>query len=421
MFWRRKKEEEEFSKIRFKRIDNTVIVVAEDIFQREFTFPDETELYGDLVKHIDAHNSKTANDMEATRSSILNIMMSVNMADIEEEPDKTLALAEEDMTQTERVELFKRVSTVHEQFEYDPKGYVYLKGFGVPIPKQLALAILDAHFNEYSNYTVDSLVNFWQWALLNPNKNARNDLFDWFKTGNFTITDSGLVVAYRCVNIKKQSTTSKFDQAVQRSYLKIKRFKEDPVKYFINDDGALFNYEKKGTINLADAYERLLEDNYGDIYTDNHTGTMTIKIGQEVSMARKACDEDQNEQCSRGLHFMSLNYGLRYGNRKLVILVNPMNIVAFPSYDQTKGRCCAYLPIAEAEEEQGDIKPFESGTYSFEYTTYTQDTLSKLMEEGNFEHLVKKGEIADDISRNDFLALQDRLGAFLKDKIVYVE
>src|SRR5690606_20805672 len=100
-------------------------------------------------------------------------------------------LASSKYNDEKRVEVMKRLVTVHENFEYGIDGFIYLKGYNIPIPADLAESLLDAKYNPNSKYSVQSIVNFWQWAVMNPNQEARNDLFAWFKTGGFTITEAG--------------------------------------------------------------------------------------------------------------------------------------------------------------------------------------------------------------------------------------
>lgn len=422
--------------IKIKRVDNLVIVVADNILQKTLPEGSEDDYYSELLELVEDINSGLLGfrKLEETKEKLLLMMKKPKSLGTIEKGSLVEAyeLAEGTEEKEERVKKMKKVSTVHDKFEYDTEGYVFLKNHSVPLPMDLANAILDAHYNPESKYTVESLVNFWQWAVLNPNDEARNDLFGWFKTGNFSITDNGLIVAYRCVAVKKQGKSNDLTKLIETEFVKIKKWKKSPKHYAVVKKD--FSYEIESLKKnphcvdedcfvgvLSDLYAELDSNTEGDVYTDNHTKTMTIKIGEEVSMPRKDCDEQRNNQCSRGLHFMSKKYGLRLGGQKLIVLVNPMNIVAFPSYDNTKGRCCAYLPVAKAlEDENGDFEEFDNGTFDFEYAKYTTDKLNELIETEGLDSLKSKGLISNAISSKDFHGMQDHFSDLLKDKEVYV-
>ncbi len=411
--------------IKYKRINNVIIVVAGDILQREL---ESDEMYDEIVGLITKINTGkySGKKQNSLMDKLIEIMLDIRNERLKAEED-AVELATEDLTTDQRKELMKKVSTVHDQFEYDLDGYAYLKGYSVPIPKDVAEALIDAKYNPESNYTVTSIINFWKWALLNPNKRARNDLFGWFKTGKFSITESGNIVAYRCVAEKSKGKSKEYSSDIlafaQRSFIKIKKWKRDPAKYYIEETADRFELTVEQTsTNLQEVYTSSLEDEVGDIYTDNHTKKMTIKIGQEVSMDRSDCDENEENSCSRGLHFMSLAYNLRLGSVKLVVLVNPMNIVAFPSYDNTKGRSCSYMPISLAElDDAGNILEFDAGTYDLDYDDYNVKQLESLLGKNSLQELKDSGAISEDVTEKDLQTLRESLAEQVKAKVVYAE
>jgi len=422
--------------IKIRRIDKTVIVVADSILQRNLPHGEKGEdIYSEIVNTIRGINSGLLdyNSLVENKIKLLDLMNPKEIIKVEKElctnsEQEAIDLAHGDLKEDTRKDIMKKVSTIHNEFKYDEKGYAYLEGFTVPIPADLADALLDAHYNKESLYTVESLIRFWQWALLNPNELARNDLFKWFKTGEFVITESGLVLAYRCVNTKTKAINNELTTWVQEQYIKVKKWKKSPKHFTVAKKEGIYVLisNKNGDRienyigNLKKLYQDIPENEEGDIYTDAHTGKMTIKIGEEVSMPRKDCDENREAQCSRGLHFMSKKYGLGFGDTPLIVLVNPMNIVAFPSYDQRKGRCCAYMPVAKAIMKDGNIDTFDNGTFDFDYSKYTQESLETLLETGGLEEMQEKGLISKDISESDMVTLRANLHTLLKDKLIYV-
>lgn len=419
--------------IKIKRIDNLVIVVTDTILQRTLEEGIEDSMYNKIETLVVQINSGllSVRKLSSKKMKLLNIMTNKKRNKKETTAlDSAYDLADGDVTSAERKEIMQKVSTIHKQFEYDSEGYVYSNGSNIPLPLDLANALLDAHYNENSAFTSESLLNFWNWTCLNPNDDARNDLFGWFKTGNFTITNSGQIIAYRCVAVKQQGDNSELIKFAEESYTKVKSWKLSPKDFaVISVEGGLdiLNVNSNPEIvdnerflgYLSELIADLNSNGSGDVYTDNHTKTMTIRIGEEVSMPRKDCDEERENSCSRGLHFMSKKYNLRLGGQKLVVLINPMNIVAFPSYDNTKGRCCAYLPVAKAmEDEHGDFLEFKDGTFDFDYAKYTQGVLEDLLEKQGLASLQEEGLISSLITEEDLFKMKDHFKDLLKSKVI---
>lgn len=177
------------------------------------------------------------------------------------------------------------------------------------MPTELVKAVLEAEKNN-DEVLIDTYRNFWTLMSLNPDERCRKNLFWFLNKWGLKLSRCGFFVAYR--------------NAVPKS---------------VDIDGS-------------------------EIYTDAHSHTTRIKIGEVVTMPREKCDPVQENTCSRGLHlantgWLKQNY---YGNQGLVCLCNPADVVAVPPYDSYgKLRTCAYLPIAKAEyDENGDIIPFKA-------------------------------------------------------------
>ena len=182
---------------------------------------------------------------------------------------------------------------------------IYFKGVSeLSLPKELVEAILTAESNN-DELKLEAYRNFWTLMSLNPNEECRKNLF-WFLTKyDMTIAKCGFFVGYRNVD-----TTS--------------------------EEG---------------------------VYTDHHSHTFKIKIGEMVTMPREKCDCDSSISCSRGLHiggkgWLKRNY---YGNTGLACLINPADTIAVPKIDNYgKLRTCAYLPIEVIKyNEHDDVIPLD--------------------------------------------------------------
>lgn len=176
------------------------------------------------------------------------------------------------------------------------------------MPKELVQAVLDAE-KQSDEIRLETYKNFWTLMSLNPDEECRRNLFWFLNKNGLVISRCGFFVAYRNVDIHKESTSE------------------------------------------------------NEIFTDNYTKTFKIRIGEMVTMDRKKCDSDNKVTCSRGLHlgartWLKANY---CGQQGLVCLCNPAEVVAVPHQDHYgKMRTCAYLPIAKAEfDSHGDVIPYD--------------------------------------------------------------
>lgn len=177
------------------------------------------------------------------------------------------------------------------------------------LPTEFAKAVINAETNN-DQVKLDTYKNFWTLMSLNPDERCRKNLFWFLNKNGLVISKCGFFVAYRNANY-----------------------------HHTEEDGSI-------------------------VYTDAHTGTTRIKIGEVVTMPREDCDTVQEHTCSQGLHcgsswWLKRNY---FGNNGLVVLVNPADVVAVPPYDDYgKLRTCAYLPIAKAEFDiEGNVIPFKA-------------------------------------------------------------
>ena len=172
------------------------------------------------------------------------------------------------------------------------------------VPVELAEAVYNAHqSNDEDKLT--AYKNFWTLMSLNPDERCRINLFWFLKKYGLTIAKCGFFVGYRNVD-----TT-----------------------------------EEEG------------------VYTDHHSHRFKIKIGKMVTMDRSKCDDNQEHECSSGLHIAGQGWLKRnyYGNVGMACLVNPADVVAVPhNSDYGKLRTCAYLPIKEIHyDEQADVIPLD--------------------------------------------------------------
>lgn len=166
------------------------------------------------------------------------------------------------------------------------------------IPVELAEAIVDAEL-EHNDLKISTYRNFWTLMSLNPDERCRKNLFWFLQKYGMTISRCGFFVGYR--NVDKTE-----------------------------------------------------EEN---VFTDYHSHTFKIRIGEMVTMDRDKCNPVQEKTCSSGLHiggkgWLKKNY---FGDTGLACLINPADVVAVPPYDNYgKLRTCAYLPMEIIHYDKND-------------------------------------------------------------------
>lgn len=166
------------------------------------------------------------------------------------------------------------------------------------VPEELAKAIIKAE-EEHNELKISTYRNFWTLMSLNPDERCRKNLFWFLQKYGMTISRCGFFVGYR--NVDKTE-----------------------------------------------------EEN---VFTDHHSHTFKIRIGEMVTMDRNKCDAVQENTCSTGLHiggkgWLKRNY---YGDTGLACLVNPADVVAVPPLDNYgKLRTCAYLPMEIIHYDKND-------------------------------------------------------------------
>lgn len=268
----------------------------------------------------------------------------------------------------------------------------------VSVPQELAIAIIKAE-NDEDDELLQSYLNFWKLASMNPNANARANMFWFCKKYGIKISKSGFLVTYRNVELKDNSREYNLEEAkaISDAFIKVKlNWKKSPKDYTLawdkvdeeyviiklNDPKLYdtytedyeyedeiegeYDYEEEEVLRYNDLggdldylYKELSREKDKTTFTDSYSRTFTIKLGQVVSMPREKCDENSDNSCSKGLHqgswsWLKENY---FGKIPLMCLVNPASVTAVPKVDDYgKMRCCEYYPVAIVEYKDGVIQ-----------------------------------------------------------------
>lgn len=140
---------------------------------------------------------------------------------------------------------------------------------------------------------------FWENLKENPSANSINELIDFLSNRELPITDDGFFIAYKGVENNYYSVHGNLDTKVLTGK--------------VDKSGRIFN-----------------------------------GIGEYISVARNQVDDDRNKHCSFGLHVGQLGYVNGFGSKKIVVKVNPRDVVSVPTDSSfMKCRVCAYEVVSE--------------------------------------------------------------------------
>ena len=238
------------------------------------------------------------------------------------------------------------------------------------------------------------------------------------------VTPSGYFLAYRNANVKKEGNRE-LNEFVADQYIKFKSWKKSTKKqiiienkeggedkYFVKAENLLEKFyarnegefEELGTV--YELYEKIIKnDEHTTVYTDAHSGTTKIILGQPVSISRSQCDSNPDQTCSKGLHLGSTNFMSKgyFGEVGLVCLCNPMHVVAVPYTGGQKLRTSEYLPIGIAEYGEDDkVIPVQTATFEYEYAEHTDEQLEEMLNNTRFESLKDHKIIPQELTYEDF-------------------
>lgn len=292
----------------------------------------------------------------------------------------------------------KKLASYPDYFEVRD-GSVYVKGISRSLPPLLVeefLVVISYHnplvaLDCNDNFT--ALYNFWMWCCLNPRAEVADKLFNFLKKNSFKITKQGFFTALR--NVVTIHGGTELVQFVSETYNKVKAvWKKSPDKYTVfledgeysivhdddlhDDEWTTCGYcygedcdDEDSVCPTCDGeggYDDVVEKEYGEKignltelymdlpnraenrFTDAHTQTFDIRVGQVVHMDPAKCRWNTDDCGAEGLHFTSdeIHY-VGCGDQSVLVLINPMKVVGI---GESKGRCWEYLPIMTVPRDE---------------------------------------------------------------------
>jgi hypothetical protein len=264
------------------------------------------------------------------------------------------------------------------------------------------------------NEEYQALKRFFMWCCLNPRAEVANDLYEFLNKNSFRITKQGFFVALR--NVVTLHGGVELVQFVSNAYNKVKAvWKKSPDKYTVfleNGEYKLVHYlelyetEEYFDDETGDSYEEEVHADHGEKignltelyldlpnrhenrFTDAHTRTFDIRVGQVVNMPPQECNWSTADCAHAGLHFTAdeINY-VGCGDQSVLILINPMKVVGI---GEAKGRCYEYLPIMTvSREESTEI------LHDLDFDTLELDEAFAIHELENLAERVKGGFVIE--------------------------
>ena len=201
------------------------------------------------------------------------------------------------------------------------------------------------------------IANYIEKKAKNPSKRAIEEMYDFLENKFMPLTPSGTFIAYRGVN----------------------------------DD----YWSKNGNIETV-----VLQ---GEV---DSAGRIKNTIGATIEIERSSCDDDKSRDCSTGLHIGSLEYAKGWGERVILVEVDPADVVSIPeNCGCAKMRCCKYKIIGEY------VYPLNS-VYTDEYTAaavktdtskYANDSYKKLARDSKGHFIKRSLELYADNNCPDIL------------------
>lgn len=148
-------------------------------------------------------------------------------------------------------------------------------------------------------FNMDNYVKFLKNLMQNPSFNSRQQLYSFMEDHNLPITEDGCILAYKGVT---------------------------------------------------------------DEYMDCHTQTFDNSPGAVHEMPREKVDDNPNNACSSGFHVGSEDYALRFGSQTMIVKVNPRDVVAVPTRETAKCRCCRYEVLSLYKDTLNRVCYAEDGS-----------------------------------------------------------
>lgn len=315
----------------------------------------------------------------------------------------------------EEVELVSRnihVLKAHPDFKVEGTS-VYMKNVPLPMPAVVAGTFieiierkaLDEGDAYILNERYEALKMFWYWTALNPIESSRRDLLSFVRNNDIRITKNGLLEMYRRV-VSTGSRNKNYVNLVSNSVYKVKRWGQKLEDWYIvtqmdgnqvlGNGDSIHQHSVRSATRLDVAYNNLPQMNENS-YTDAHTKTREIKVGEVYAIDENQIDLDNLQACSAGLHVGSRSFMFSgFGDTGVLALVNPSKVRAVPVYDGNKMRVSEMFiaAVVDLDEYSKSVDEKDLADYSSHYFSKSVKELEEAVRSRDFEMLGCQGMLA---------------------------
>lgn len=187
-------------------------------------------------------------------------------------------------------------------------GKLYFDGDAIDdsLANHILRALADDDVDEYEPW-----VNFLESLYVNPDNYIRNNLFEWLRAEDFTITKNGDIVGY---------------------------------KYVYSDEEHGYVSGHAGTAYVD-----------GVVFEDQK---IPNPVGAVITMPRSEVDSNENMGCSVGLHIGTYDFASGYGDALLEIHFKARDVVSVPRHaSYHKVRASRYVVVGPIENGQKFSEP----------------------------------------------------------------
>ena len=150
-----------------------------------------------------------------------------------------------------------------------------------------------------NNLPYEPLANYMSRKMANTSQRAIQELYPWLEHRNITLTRKGTFIGYK---------------GVQNNFFSVMGNKETIVlQGVVDSEGHILN-----------------------------------EVGKTIEVARQSVCDDFRQGCGPGLHVGSLSYATGWGQRCILVEVDPADVVSVPTdCDCQKLRVCKYTVVGE--------------------------------------------------------------------------
>ncbi len=221
------------------------------------------------------------------------------------------------------------------------------------------------------NEEYNSLKMFTLKLLLNPVEEARQDALSYINQYAVKLTSNGNMIMFRRI-VSVADTNKELVEFISKQYIKVKSWKKSPslyrvfkedIKRFIIVNVNNKDQDYNNCLGFLDNLYKNLPTMEENRYTDNHTGTYDIRIGQTYKINEIDIDTNKRGSCGGALHVTTkdaYDYS-SFGDTPVCVIVSPQHIYKMDSGCSGKiGVKQMFIASVTTQNEEGDYEDIDN-------------------------------------------------------------